>query len=79
MSLLVDSSESSKVPVAAASLAKAEVDKTLHCWSYGQTRHAKKECPSKQKQGHNMGNLKRKSIVHTKDFMKGRVIIHPSS
>ena len=50
VSMLVDSSKSEKVPVAATGLAEAEVDKTLYCWSCGQAGHAKKDCHSKQRQ-----------------------------
>jgi hypothetical protein len=44
------------------------VDKTLYCWSSGQTGHAKKDCPSKPKQTH---NPKRKPVVPAKDSTKG--------
>jgi hypothetical protein len=48
--MLVDSRKSRKVPIVVARLAEAEVDKALYCWSYGHAGHAKKDCPSKQKQ-----------------------------
>ena len=50
VSLLVDSNKSRKILIAPAELAKAEVDKTLNCWPCRQAGHAKKDCPSKQKQ-----------------------------
>ena len=50
VSMLVDSSKSRKVLVAGAKLAEADVDKTLYCWSCGQTDHAKNDCPLKQRQ-----------------------------
>ena len=69
--LLVDSSKSQNVPVTATGLAEAEVDKTLYCWSCGQTVHAKKDCPSKPRHAHNVGNPKQKPVVPAKDCTKG--------
>ena len=47
------------------------MDKTLYCWSCGQAGHAKKDCPSKQKQAQTVGNPKRKPFVPAKDSIKG--------
>lgn len=77
--MLVDSSKSLEVPVVAAGLAEAKVDKTLYCWYCGQAGHIKKDCPSKLKQTHTIGNLKRKPVVPVKDSMKGHVIIYRSN
>ena len=41
VSLLVDSRKSRRVLFAAVGLAEEQVDKTLYCWSCGQTYHAK--------------------------------------
>ena len=49
VSLLVNSSKSLKILVAATRLAEAEMDKTLYCWSCGQADHAKKDCFLKQR------------------------------
>ena len=67
VSLLVNSSKSSKAPIATIGLAEAEVDKIMYCWSYGQVGHAKNVCPLKQRQAQIMGNPKRKSVVSTND------------
>ena len=56
----MDSSKSRKAPVATAGLAEAEVDKILYCWYYGYAGHAKKDCPSKQRQTQSVGNCKAK-------------------
>ena len=50
---------------------EAEVDKTLYCWFYGKVGHAKKDCPSKQKQAQNIRNPKRTPVVPAKDSAKG--------
>ena len=71
VSLLVASSKFRKVPVAVTGLAEAKLDKTLYCLSYGQVGHAKKDCPSKQRQAQSIGNPKRKPIVPAKDSTKG--------
>jgi hypothetical protein len=43
VSLLVDSSKSQKIPIAATGLADTEVYKTLYYWSYGHVVHAKED------------------------------------
>ena len=47
------------------------MDKTLYCWSCGQASHAKKDCPSKQRQAQTVGNPKRTPVVLAKDSTKG--------
>ena len=66
----MDSSKSRKALVATVGLEKAKVEKTLYCWSYGQASHARKDCPSKQRQAQTVGNPKWKPIVSAKDLMK---------
>ena len=70
VSLLVDSSKSRKAPVATAGLAEAEADKTLYCWSCGESGHAKKDCPSKQKKAPTAERPKRKAVFPAKDSAK---------
>ena len=71
VSLLVNSSKSQKVPIAAVGKVEVEVDKTLYCWFCGQADHAKNDCSSKQRQVQTVDNLKRKSIVHANDSTQG--------
>ena len=71
VSLLMDSNKSRKAPVVTVVLAEAKVEKTLYCWFCGQAGHAKKDCPSKQRQAQTIGNPKRKPIVIAKDSTKG--------
>jgi hypothetical protein len=44
VSLPVESSKFLRILVAAPELVDIEVDKTLYCWSCGQTGHVKNEC-----------------------------------
>ena len=71
VSLLVDFSKSRKAHVATTGLAEAEVDKTLYYWSCAQAGHAKKDCPSKQRQAQTVNNPKRTPVVLAKDSTKG--------
>ena len=63
MSLLVDSSKPRRAPATTAGLAEAEADNIYHCWTCGQAGHAKKDCPSKQRQAQVVGTPKRKPFV----------------
>ena len=71
VSLLVDSSKSRKILVAAVGLAESEVDKTLYYWPCGKACHAKTDCPSIQSHAQTLDNLKQKSIIPAKILTKG--------
>jgi hypothetical protein len=70
MSLLVDSSKSRRASVTTARLAETEADNIYHCWSCGQADHAKKDCPSKQRQAHAVNTPKRKPFVPARGSAK---------
>jgi hypothetical protein len=63
VSLLVDSSKLRRAPLTTTGLAEAEAENIYHCWSCGQACHAKKNCPSKQRQAQAVGTPKRKPFV----------------
>lgn len=70
MSLLVDSNKPQRKEIVAATLAKAEVDKTSHCWSSRELGHAKNNCPSKQKKELATKKPKWKAVMPPKSLAK---------